>query len=108
MTQPPPIKRWYSVVAQMPCLGCINWPVEMAHLELLISPKTGMKLPRRTGINEWAVIPLCSRCHRIGQRSIHVLGEEKWMEENGLTAESLAVQWASWFVAWVDGGMKGV
>jgi hypothetical protein len=107
MRQPPMIKRWYSFVAEHPCLGCIGWPVEMAHLELLISPKTGLQLPRRIGINEWAVIPLCEKCHRTGSESIHALGEDRWMEKNGLTRERVAVQWGSWLVEWIAGGMKG-
>ncbi len=107
MKQLPPIKRWYAVVAEKLCLGCGGWPVELAHFELLVSAKTGQLLPRRTGINEWAVIPLCDECHRSGKESIHNLGESGWMMNRGLTREGLAIVWVSWFVTWVDGGMKG-
>ena len=107
MKQQPPIKRWYSVIAEKHCLGCGSWPVEMAHIELLISPKTGLQLPRRTGINEWAVIPLCDKCHRSSKTSIHNTGEDTWLAQFGWSREGLLTIWVSWFVEWVAGGMKG-
>ncbi len=100
------LKKWYEYVAMRKCLVCNRWPVEMAHIKLLISPKTGMELPRRIGINKYAVIPLCEECHRTGIKSIHNMGEEKFFKHHSIPMGSLLRVWASWFVAWSTGEGK--
>lgn len=100
------LKRWMDYVASRPCLICQGWPVEVAHIMLLISPKTGMRLGRRVGVNKYAVIPLCVKHHRSGPGSIHVMGETKFFEEHEISQEVLVRVWASWFCGWVEGGRK--
>lgn len=95
-------KKWYDYVAQRVCMTCAGWPVEVAHIKLLISDKTGLALARRDGLNQWAVIPLCDKCHREGPESIHKIGEDAFFEKHHIDRESLLRVWASWFVAWVE------
>lgn len=96
-------KRWYEWIAGKPCVGCRAWPVQVAHLKLLISNKTGDPLPRRKGANIWAAIPLCLECHLEGPRSIHKLGEAAWMKERDLSHETLLLLWGSWLAAFLAG-----
>jgi len=100
------LKKWYGYVSVRRCLVCDRWPVEMAHIKLLISPKTGMELGRRVGINKWAVVPLCEKCHRTGKDSIHNIGEQKFFENHGITMGTLLRVWTSWFVAWSTGEVQ--
>ena len=97
------LKKWYEWIAAKPCLGCIGGPVEVAHIGLLFSNKTGQRLPRRSGPNKWAVIPLCVECHREGPRSIHNIGEKKWMEEHDIEGIKMAVVWGSWLAGFLEG-----
>lgn len=101
------LKRWMDYVASRSCLICQAYPVEVAHIQMLISPKTGLRLGRRVGINKWAVIPLCIKHHRAGSESIHDMGEAKFFEEHDISQEVLVRVWASWFCGWVNGGRKG-
>jgi len=100
MPQEKSIKSWYNFVGQQNCLGCQVWPVQLAHIKLLISPKTGEMLPRRIDINEWAVIPLCEDCHLGKSDSIHEVGETRWWENNGWSQEKLLRWWTSLFLGW--------
>lgn len=95
------LKSWFEWVSQKWCLGCSRTPVEVAHVKLFVSPKTAQLLPRRVGLNEWAVIPLCVECHRSGKNSIHNVGEFRWFERMGWTQEVLLRTWSSWFVEWL-------
>lgn len=101
------LKRWMDYVGARPCLICQVWPVEVAHIAMLISPKTGLRLGRRIGVNKWAVIPLCVKHHRTGSQSIHNMGEKEFFAANNITQESLLRVWASWFCGWVEEGKKG-
>ena len=97
------LKRWYGWLADKPCVGCRSNNVEVSHLRLLISNKTGDPLPRRMGANLWAAIPLCVICHREGATSIHNMGEDLWMMAHGMDHEKLLLLWASWLGAFLNG-----
>ncbi len=100
MPQEKSLKSWYNFVGERNCLGCQVWPVQLAHIRLMISPKTGEMLPRRKGINEWAVIPLCEGCHMTRTDSIHKVGETRWMENNEWSQDKLLRWWTSLFLDW--------
>lgn len=100
MPQEKSIKSWYKFMGERPCMGCQTWPVQLAHIRLLISPKTRTMLPRREGINEWAVISLCQECHMNGKDSIHNVGETSWFENHELNQEILLRWWTSLFLEW--------
>lgn len=100
MTQ---LKKWLGWIAEKPCIGCGQSWVEIAHIGLLFSNKTGGRLPRRVGANKWAVIPLCVKCHRDGPRSIHNIGETQWFNEHDLQAPRLAIIWGSWLAGFLEG-----
>ncbi len=97
-----PLQKWYDWISAKPCIGCGAWPVEVAHMKLLISNKTGGPLPRRNGANIWAAMPLCTTCHR-GRRSIHSMGEDAWLKAHDLDHEKLLLLWGSWLAAWLEG-----
>lgn len=92
---------WYSHVGEMACWGCLGHPVELAHFKALVSQKTGEPLNRRTGINEWAVIPLCPECHRLGKQSIHRVGETAFFLHIRMTTWEAIQAWASMFGAFM-------
>ncbi len=100
MPQGKSIKSWYEFMRQRDCRGCHLWPVQLAHIRLLISYKTRTMLPRREGINEWAVIPLCQDCHMNSGNSIHNVGETRWFENHELSQEELLRWWTSLFLEW--------
>lgn len=100
MPQERSIKSWYEFMGEQNCLGCEVWPVQLAHIRLLVSPKTGTMLPRRIDINEWAVIPLCQECHMDRTDSIHRVGETRWMENHEWSQEKLLRWWTSLFLDW--------
>ena len=100
MQQGKSIKSWYEFIGERNCLGCQTWPVQLAHIRLLISPKTQAMLPRREGINEWAVIPLCEGCHMTDTDSIHKVGENRFFEAHEVSQEQVLRQWASLFLEW--------
>lgn len=76
----PKLKDWYGYVASFPCLVCGASKVELAHVEAVLSTKTTGWLPRRVGLAEWAVLPICAAHHRTGADSIHTLGEDAALE----------------------------
>jgi hypothetical protein len=59
-------------IADLPCLGCGSWPVEVHHS--LTAPG---KIRRR---DHRFVAPLCPACHR-GSQGVHGLGSERLFGE---------------------------
>lgn len=100
------LREWYEYIAAMPCFRCREHPVEVAHIELLVSVKTGLELPRRNGINTWAVIALCPGCHRHRQDSIHAIGEAKFFEAMDMDHGAVARVWGGWLVDFLEGRLK--
>jgi len=74
---------WEDFLRTKPCLKCGSWPVELAHIHGLVSPKTDQVMPRRKGLARFAAIPLCPGCHRTGKDSIHRLGEDEFFRQLG-------------------------
>jgi len=76
------LRAWYRYVKTRRCCACGEWPpVEAAHVRVLLSGKTGERLPRsHTGRAAWGCIPLCKPCH-LRQ---HEMGEEAFREERGI------------------------
>ena len=107
------LNDWYAHVAQKPCIfpGCGQTKVELHHVQLFRSEKTGLPLPRRIGINKAAVIPLCSSHHRTGPDAAHNFGESDWLvrldDGNEETVRDLVFRWmAEWVfrpVYWMTG-----
>lgn len=79
--------------------GCYEEP-NLHHCRFLVSPKTGMRLGRRKGLNEIAMLPLC-REHHQGKEGVHSKREEVWFEEKGIDALRL---WASWLAEYLKEG----
>lgn len=76
-------KAFFDFVARQPCLRCGTFGVEVAHIRLLLSRKTGDVLPRRSGPAHVTVVPLCPACHRHAPDSIHNVGEEAFSDGLG-------------------------
>lgn len=76
-------KAFFEFVARQPCLRCGTFGVEVAHIRLLLSRKTGDVLPRRSGPAHVTVVPLCPNCHRHAPDSIHNVGEEAFSDGLG-------------------------
>lgn len=75
--------RFFAFLKEHPCARCGDRGVEVAHLNGLPSPKTGLPLPRRKGIAYAYAIPLCPECHRTGRDSIHEVGEAAFFQAFG-------------------------
>lgn len=76
-------KAFFAFVAKQPCLRCGVFGVEVAHVRLLVSRKTGDVLPRRSGPAHVTVVPLCPDCHRHSPDSIHNVGEAAFSDSLG-------------------------
>jgi len=69
-------------VAQIPCVCCGAWPVEVHHC---ISGRFGQHKA-----SDFETIPLCPMCHRLGPLAIH-RSKRKWEETYGLDTDYLPV-----------------
>ena len=94
-------RAYYAFVAAHACVRCGHRPSEVAHVRAFRSPKTDDLLPRRKGIAEWAVVPLCPACHRTGAESIHSVGEVAFEHALGHGAGYLAEKAGSLLAEWV-------
>ena len=94
-------RAFYEFVAARACVRCGRRPVEVAHVRAFRSPKTDHLLPHRNGINAWAVVPLCSECHRLTRDSIHAVGEPAFEDALGRGAGYLAQKAGSLLAEWV-------
>jgi hypothetical protein len=94
-------RAYYDWIAQHACVRCGRRPVEVAHVRAFRSPKTGDRLPRRKGINAWAVLPLCADCHRTGPHAIHAMGEGGFEFDLGRGSGYLAEMAGSLLAEWV-------
>lgn len=74
------LQRWYSYIRSFNCLRCGASDVEIAHIEAVLSARTNGWLPRRTGLAEWATLPLCRSCHQTARDSIHSVGEDEFFD----------------------------
>lgn len=92
---------FYTWVAGHACARCGCRPTEVAHVRAFRSPKTDDLLPRRYGVNAWAVVPLCPACHRLDGDSIHAVGEEAFEASLGRGTGYLAQKAGSLLAEWV-------
>jgi hypothetical protein len=98
-----PLKRFYDFVAKQPCLRCGRYGVQIAHIESIISPKTGLPMQRsHKTLAAWGCLPLCSWCHNDAPDAIGKVGEEAFFLAMGKSASwrfqyvaSLLAQFAS-------------
>lgn len=97
------LKRWYDWNSQRPCLRCGKGQVQLHHIRLLLSPRTGDLLGRRQGINEYAVVPLCVYCHMEGEDSAHKVGDWPFFAAMGVSPEMVLRSWASWLAMFLAG-----
>lgn len=93
--------RYYDWIARRRCLACGASGCEVAHIRAFRSPKTDDLLPRRHGIAEYAVLPLCVACHRAGMMSIHALGEAGFEAALGRGDGYLAQKAGSLLAEWI-------
>lgn len=80
------IRAYYEFVRGKPCLRCGRHGSAIAHIETIISPKTGLVMPRsHKTLARWGCIPLCGECHQTAKDSIHEVGEESFNQQLGRT-----------------------
>ena len=65
-------KRRWDKIAQLPCMVCNSWPVELHHA---LTGGGGRK-------NHDLMLPLCFAHHR-GQQGIHTVGRKRWVNNYG-------------------------
>jgi len=94
-------RRYYEWIATLACVRCGRRPVEVAHVRAFRSRKTDDVPPRRRGVNAWAVVPLCSECHRTGRASIHEVGERAFENTLGRGTGYLAEKAGGLLAEWV-------
>src|SRR5690625_1649150 len=92
-------KAFFDFVARFPCLKCGVFGVEIAHIQGILSRKTGQVLPRRKGAAAVGVVPLCPECHRHSADSIHNVGEEAFSESLGRGRDYL-FRFAASLIVW--------
>jgi hypothetical protein len=78
------IRDFYAFVKSKPCLRCGRHGTDVAHIETIISPKTGLVMPRsHKTLARWGVVSLCPDCHQHARDSIHEIGEEAFNSSLG-------------------------
>jgi len=92
-------KAFFDFVARFPCLRCGVFGVEVAHIQGILSRKTGLVLPRRKGAAAVGVVPLCTECHRTAADSIHNVGEEAFSDALGRGRDYL-FRFAASLIVW--------
>ena len=90
------LRRYYEYVAAQPCLACGRPDVELHHIKGVRSFKTRQELAPRKDLAEYAVVPLCSECHRTGSESVHALNQEAFGNRR-LSGSVSLLQWAYTF-----------
>jgi len=97
-------REYYAFVARQACLRCSARPVEVAHIRLIISPKTGLLMPRsHKTLARFGCVPLCADCHRHAPDSIHNVGEESFNESLGRGRHFLFRKAASLMAEFMEG-----
>ena len=82
----PDLKGWYEFVHSLPCAACGAHGVEAAHMRVILSSKTGDRLPRsHKGRAAWGCLPLCKPCHL----EQHTIGEYAFADEHRLDYTSI-------------------
>ena len=78
-------------VAQMPCLVCQHWPVEVHHVTGY-ADRIGRAVKQHMRLT-----PLCAAHHRTGPMSVHNLSHRGFYDAHGIdlmaVAEELANAW---------------
>ena len=92
-------RAYFDFVARQPCIKCGVFGVEVAHIQGILSRKTGMVLPRRKGAAAVGVVPLCAACHRTAPDSIHNVGEDAFSESLGRGRDYL-FRFAASLIVW--------
>ena len=87
------LSRYYEYVSRQPCLSCGSPNVELHHIKGARSLKTRLRLKPRDGIAEYAVVPLCSECHRTSDKSVHALDQEAFGIQR-LGGSASVLEWA--------------
>jgi 5-methylcytosine-specific restriction endonuclease McrA len=78
------IRDFYAFVKSKPCLRCGRHGTDVAHIETIISPKTGMVMPRsHKTLAKWGCVALCPDCHQHARDSIHQVNEEAFNHSLG-------------------------
>lgn len=71
-------KRHHERVAQMPCLVCGAWPVDVHHV-VGWADRMG-RAPKRHD----RVAPLCRNCHLNGKQAVHAIGHRGFYAAYGV------------------------
>ena len=100
------LTQYYQKVAQYACAipGCYQ-PCELHHINGGISLKTGQVLPRRKGLAEALVVPLCAEHHRTGPTAVHALGEAGFEEYHEMPKGALMALAGSFLAAFITGDL---
>jgi len=97
--------QYYDFLSKKPCLKCGTHGVEIAHVESIISPKTGLEMPRsHKTLARYGTIPLCPSCHRTAQDSIHSVGEYAFQQLLGKTPCFVFKKIASYMAEFMEVG----
>jgi hypothetical protein len=101
------LRGWYGFLRGLACVGCGSWglvgcPVEVAHVRVVVSGKSGLVLGRsHKGLAAWGAVPLCRECHLV----LHRVGEDAFFEGLGLVVGGV---WGSLLLEFgLSGGFGG-
>lgn len=91
--------RYKDWLARRGCIvpGC-DRPASLHHVRGARSMKTRQRLPRRKGVADLALLPVCRQHHQDGWDSIHGMGEEAFGVEH-LGGSTAVQEWAMTFLA---------
>jgi hypothetical protein len=97
------LDRWKGHVRAQPCIVCQSRQnVHYAHFKALVNSKTGEMELRHQGLSDWLGMPLCERHHMSDNRSIHSIGEQRFIAEQFGGLDVLMGMWARMLLDWVS------
>jgi hypothetical protein len=78
-------RDFYQHIKSHPCIRCGSLGAEANHMDMFISPKTGLLLKRshKHELAKYGCIPLCPECHRTAADSYHNAGHDAFIEALG-------------------------
>lgn len=63
-------KKWWSVVAQCPCIVCMQYLQEETHPVEIHHVKGASYKHNKEWVGQWYVLPLCPHHHRLGDLNV--------------------------------------
>jgi hypothetical protein len=89
--------EYQRFIRRQPCVND-GTAAEAAHIIPAGHGKTGSK------VSDYRLVPLCARCHRVGARSLHYLGRERFEKYWNIDLDLVQIQYLEMYVSALKDG----